>query len=375
MKTKITHLTSVHARYDTRIFIKMCTSLALNKDYTVNLVVADGIGEEIKNNVKIYDVGKRKSKRISRMTTTVKKIYNKSILLDSDIYHFHDPELIPVGLKLKKLGKIVIFDSHEDVEKDILSKEWIPMLIRKLISFFYAKYERLACKKFDYIITSTPYIRDKFLKINKNSIDINNFPILNELTNDSLWSEKKNEIFYVGAITKVRGIKELINAMEYLPNIKLNLAGVFNDEILQNEVKAYEGWKNVNELGFLNRSEIQEIMNRSKIGIVTLHPIINHLDSLPVKMFEYMIGGLPVIASDIKLWKDIIEKNNCGICVNPLKPQEIAQAINYLISNPKMAEEMGKNGKKAVLNNYNWDVEEKKLINTYNTVIKQKGYV
>ncbi|MDS1369876.1 glycosyltransferase family 4 protein [Aliarcobacter butzleri] len=370
MKIKITHLTSVHPRYDTRIFIKMCSSLALNENYIVSLVIADGIGNEVKNNVKLYDVGNREAKRISRMTTTVKKIYDMSVSLDSDIYHLHDPELIPMGLKLKKLGKKVIFDSHEDVEKDILSKEWIPLLVRKLISFLYGKYEKMACKKFDYIVTSTPYIRDKFLKINKNCTDINNFPIINELSNDSLWSEKKNEIFYVGAITKVRGIRELVRAMEYLPNVKLNLAGTFNDKRLQDEVKTYKGWGNVNELGFLNRDEIQTIMNRSKIGLVTLHPIINHLDSLPVKMFEYMIAELPIISSDIKLWKDIIEKNNCGICVNPLNPEEIAQTIKYILSNPEIAEEMGRNGKKAVLDKYNWDIEEKKLISIYTEITK-----
>ena len=185
----ITHLTSVHTRYDTRIFIKMCSSIASNKNFEVNLVVADGKGNETKNNVNIIDIGAKTGGRISRMTTTAKKIYTHAKALDSDIYHLHDPELIPLGLKLKKIGKKVIFDSHEDVGKDILSKEWISIYVRKIMSEIYEIYETYACKKFDYIVTATPYIRDKFIEINRNTVDINNFPILGELSNETPWDE------------------------------------------------------------------------------------------------------------------------------------------------------------------------------------------
>ena len=107
----ITHLTSAHPRYDTRIFFKECISLA--KNYKVNLIVADGLGDEEKNTVYIYDVGKVEG-RLNRIFKTTKKVLQRAIELDSDVYHLHDPELIPIGLKLKKMGKKVIFDAHED---------------------------------------------------------------------------------------------------------------------------------------------------------------------------------------------------------------------------------------------------------------------
>jgi glycosyltransferase involved in cell wall biosynthesis len=368
MQYRIAQLTSVHPRYDTRIFIKECCSLAKNENYDVSLIVSDGLGYEERNMVKIYDVGKKKG-RLSRMLKTTRLIFQKAIELEADVYHFHDPELIPIGLKLKKIGKTVIFDVHEDVPKQLRSKPYLNPFILRGISFLFAWYERIVCKNFDYIITATPSIRDKFLKINKNAIDINNFPVLGELENNFDLKSKNNEVCYVGTIYAFRGIRELVKALEYTEGVTLNLAGKFVEDNLKQEITQYRGWKQVNELGYLNRREVANVLNRSKAGLVILHPISNYLDSLPVKMFEYMSVGLPVIASNFPLWKKIVEGNNCGICVDPFSPKEIAEAIKYIINNPKEAEKMGKNGKKIVKEKYNWSKEEQKLFKIYSEII------
>jgi len=369
IQNKIVHLTSVHARYDTRVFIKMCGSLA-SYGYDVYLVVADGLGDEIKNNVKILDVGKISKGRLQRVTKTVIKVYEQAKNIEASLYHIHDPELIPIGIKLKKAGKRVIFDAHEDFPKQLLSKAYLNAFIRKVLSGLFAIYESQVCHKFDAIVAATPSIQEKFLSINPNTVVVNNYPLIDELTNKGGWSKKQNRITYIGAIAERRGIKEIVTAMEYTHDVKLNLAGIFGEKDVERGVKNQPGWLKVNEEGFLDRSEVKKLLAMSQAGLVTLHPIASYIDALPVKMFEYMAASIPVISSDFPLWVSIIESSQCGLCVNPLDPKAIGKAIQYIIDHPHESEKMGMNGRRAVEEKYNWSIEEKKLLSLYENLLQ-----
>lgn len=360
----VVHLTSVHSRFDTRIYYKQCLSLE-KAGYSVSLIVADGKGEEVKDNINIYDVGVPQG-RLNRIFKISKKIFNKAVLLNADVYHLHDPELIPSALKLRKLGKIVIFDSHEDVSLQMRAKPYLNAPLRYLVGEAYGLYERYACKKISAVITATPFIRDKFIKINPNTIDVNNFPIINELKSEANWESKEKCICYIGGIGTIRGIEEIILALGYQKSsTRLKLGGLFNNKEIEERVKKFEGWSLVDELGYLDRFGVKDVLEQSIAGLVVLHPVINYVDALPVKMFEYMSAGIPVIASNFPLWEEIIEKNNCGVCVDPLDPYAIADAIDFFRNAPDKAKQMGKNGRKTIENTYNWSIEEKKLLELY----------
>lgn len=363
-KIKICHLSSVHPDGDIRIFHKECVSLA-EAGYEVHLIIPNTTSRTEKG-VTIHSFEFKPKNRIERMRKTTKYVYQLALKIDADIYHFHDPELLPYGLKLQRKGKKVIYDAHEDVVKQILGKYWIPGVVRPVIAKVFEKYENYVAKRMSCVITATPFIRDRFKKVNNNSYDINNYPLLSELTELTDWGQKEQAICYIGGITQIRGLGELVDAMELVSDVQLHIAGGYSPSSFKDVLSSKKGWSKVDEHGYVSRSEANKIMSRSKIGIVTFLPLPNHVDAQPNKMFEYMSAGIPVIGSYFPLWKDILEKNKCGMCVDPSDPYEIAKAIKHLMTHSEEAQKMGSNGRKVVLEKYNWSIEQEKLVNIYN---------
>ena len=361
---KIVHLTSAHPRDDTRIYIKMCNS-CMEQGWTTTLIVADNLGNAIKNGIQIIDVGSGTKSRINRFTKTVWAVYKQAKDLDADIYHLHDPELLWIALLLKANGKKVIFDSHEDLPKQILSKPYLNSIQAKMLSFVVKKFESFVCKRLNGVVAATPFIKSKFQNYGCNVEAINNYPKLEEFSKLSINNEKLDfSACYIGNISKVRGIIEMLDAIAN-SNVPLSIAGQFNEPSLEKEAKSHSAWKQVDDKGWLDRGEVANLMAKSSVGLVTLHPIINYQDALPVKMFEYMAAGIPLIATDIPYWKEIIERNQCGLVVDPFNSKEYATKLKYLQDNPDLCIEMGENGKKAVELEYNWLVEERKLLAFY----------
>jgi len=361
----ICQITTVHPRYDVRIFQKICSSLA--SEYNVNLIVADGRGDEVQSNINIYDVGLRKSSRFKRFLFTSYKAYRKALDLNCDVYHFHDPEFLFCALQLQRIGKTVIYDVHEDVPKQTLGKDYLNPLIRIVLANLIKFTENIISKRLFAIITVTQSINERFKKRNKQSIIIHNYPFINN--DKAIPYSQRSGICYVGSISRGRGLKEIINSLENT-DVILHIAGDFDSEEFKAEIMNLGSWKKVEYYGVLSSEAALEIIRKSKVGMVTFLPEPNHIDAQPNKMFEYMSASLPVIASDFPLWRKIIEGNNCGICVDPVDPAAISQAVILLLNNPDLAELMGQNGAKAVIEKYNWDTEKLKLTTFYKTIFE-----
>ena len=370
----IAHLTTVHRRHDIRILIKECCSLATIEFVEVHLIVADDKPDEVYDGVSIHSIGNLKISRIKRALLGSWLMFNSVRKLKPSVAHFHDSELIGVGWLLKLLGIEVIYDVHEDLPRQILTKYWIPTILRQPISLLMSLVEWFAGKNLNYIVSATPRIAERFPS--GKTVVVQNFPLLSEfvLPNATLYAERPPAFAYVGGITAIRGVREMVAALDLAgqrQSLTLELAGSFSPSRLEEEVRVMPGWERVNFLNWASRPEVARLLGNVRAGLLLFHPVPNHIEAQPNKMFEYMAAGLPVIASDFPLWRNIINAVGCGILVDPMNPEEIAEAMCWILEHPTEAAEMGERGRKAVESKYNWTTESKKLIELYKQILNR----
>lgn len=368
---KVCILTSVHPIFDTRIFHKEAKTLVQN-GYDVTLIARHDKNEII-DGIKIIALPKSRN-RLERFIKTGSLLYKKALEQKADIYHFHDPELLPWMIILKfKIRTKIIYDIHEDVPRQILNKYWLPRIIRKPIALVMSSIEWLSARVFDAIIVATPKIADRFFTVK--TVRIQNFPITTEMLSANLisYSVRPPSFVYPGVIARIRGAVEMIQALALLSDIlgvKLELAGNFSPNEFVNTLRALPGWTSVNYHGEISREQLTHLLGNVRAGLVLHQPVPNEIDAQPIKMFEYMAAGLPVIASDFPIWRQIIDGANCGVLVDPSNPTAIAEAMRWIIKHSAEAEAMGHRGRQAIEHKYNWNTEERKLLNLYKELIK-----
>lgn len=368
MTQKVVHITSAHPRDDIRIYVKECRTLA--KKYDVSLIVADGEPNEIRGQVNIVGTTKLAG-RIARFLTSSWKLIHLARQSNADIYHFHDPEMMPCALRLNSSGKKVIFDVHEDYAGQAFTKSYIPSYVASFASKATLAVETYALSRLDALIAATPAIAEKLSKINPNVYLVNNYPIVDELRFERVQEPDDIYVCYIGAIGEPRGIVQLVDAMALTCKpVRLKLAGRMSRP-LENCLKHRKGWARVDYLGSISRPAVARLLAGARAGVVTFLPAPNHIDSQPNKLFEYMSAGVPVIASDFQRWRDIVTAEDCGLCVDPENPRSIADAIDRLCQDSAHAEMMGVNGLNAVERKYNWAVESEKLITCYEELARR----
>ena len=369
---KICHVTSVHDVNDVRIFKKECISLAKEKDNKVYLV-GPGIHDEEKKDVKIIKCGDRPISRIKRMLIYSRHVMNKALEVDADIYHLHDPELLMQALELKKRGKIVIFDSHENILDSIDEKEYLPKSLRMIIKKYYNNFQEKVLPKIDGIIVVSPQMIQSYRKYNSNVTIIGNFPIINNEQN-AIGDFVYGRFLFAGGITEQWSHEMIIKAINNIDGASYCLYGSGEKKYIE-RLNSLSGWSKVHYGGKIPFEEVQTKIEEAEAVMAILQPGKNSFFDEGTlgntKLFEAMANGRPVIASNFKLWRDIIEKNKCGICVNPNDEHDIENAMRFIMhcSNDKI-KEMGQNGIDAVRKKYNWALEEKKLILFYNALMK-----
>lgn len=360
---------SVHPYDDSRIFHKEAVSLK-KAGYQVELHAVADFDQKEEKGIQIFGVKRRN--RWKRLITGY-ELYKRAIKSNADIFHFHDPELLPWGVRIhQKTGKPVIYDAHEDLPKQIYTKPWIPAFLRGIVSKLVKVIEKGLAKRLSAVVTVTESIEECFKDAGVKRVQlIKNYPLF--VPSVKKLDDEVNRILYVGGISYLRGYKEMVKMMDYLPahlNAELHLIGPL--QFIKEEDRNVEELrkKRIYLHGRIPFQEVQKWYAKGKIGLVCLHPVENYLHSLPIKLFEYMSMGLPQIVTDIPLWRELIESSESGLLVDAYNPKEIAEKVAQILEDRELYQRLSANSRKAYEEKFNWETEEKRLFELYEELLQ-----
>lgn len=363
-RVKVCIISTVHPVDDIRVFHKEARTLS-GGGYDVVLLALAPQGQGALPSPCTVATLKSPDNKFVRVVVAPWKALWAGLKQNAEIYHFHDPELIPIGLILRLIGKKVVYDVHEDYAGSILSKHYLMPGLRRILAFLFDLVEKKSAPFFNRVIVATEHIGKKFKK--GKTVPIHNYPLQQREIPAGSGGSGKFRIIYPGPIAHIRGIANVVDAVAALglPDIELMLIGDFVPAQYRAELMRSPGWRNVVCLGPLPHAEVIEHIAVSDLGIECSLPAPNYLYSESNKVFEYMSVGIPVLCSNLPRIQEIVEGSRCGLCVDPNSPEAIARGIRRLYDDPDLRAEMGANGRRAISSTYNWDVEGQRLLKVY----------
>ncbi len=367
-------MSSVHRWDDTRVFHRQASSLA--KHHQVQLHAPAPFSYKEMNGVNVHGLPPWTTE-IQRVALWCRLLV-RAVRSNAEVFHFHDPELLPLGFLLELLGKKVIYDVHEDIYSDILDKQWIPPYLRRGVASFFSLVERLTVPLFDTVIYTTSLVGQRYLKIARKAVSIENYPMLSIFADPEPQrpSLDRHDVIYLGNVFYVRGVEEVIRSwprvVDVHPQARFVIVGEIVPPAFETHLRTLTAELKMQEhvvfCGHVDYLQTRDYLSRAAVGVVTFLPFKNNLSCLPNKLFEYMASGLAVVASDFPLYREVVQASNCGLLVDPTNTAQVAEAVIRLLSDREGARTMGENGRHAFVQKYNWEQEEHALFAIYDSL-------
>jgi glycosyltransferase involved in cell wall biosynthesis len=357
----VAHVSSVHAWTDNRVHYREAASLA-RRGFEVTLVAVDGPVDGPDAGVRVVKAPRRG--RLARVVFGSVQAVRSALATGAEIYHLHDPELAWAVPLLRALGKKVIYDAHEDFPVQVLNK---PYLRRAAVPFAVAgAHAALAlARRANHVIAATETIARRFPAA-KTSV-VHNYPPLRQAEHRAApVLERDLAAVYIGALSPIRGARVMAEAAAsplFPAGWELRVAGRLEGGLREADLPA------VAYLGELPPDAARDALLRARVGLVLFADTEAHRHALPTKMFEYFAAGLPVIASDFPLWRQILQEGDCGTAVDQTSPDAVARAVARYADDPALLARHGANARRLAVDRLNWDREEEVLAAAYRAVL------
>jgi glycosyltransferase involved in cell wall biosynthesis len=378
-------MTTVHPPDDARIFYRMCQPLA-QRGCWITLVAPE-------NNVSITDAFVHHPPqayqdslvRLSPFNTLLGKAsrlkraylaYRAALYANADIYHFHDPELLPVGfaLKARKPHAKVIYDVHEDYPAQMYVKYWIPSTIRPLVAKGMHQMNAIANWNLDGIVTADPAVASSFTP--EKTMVFYNFPICDFFQIPPI--PKQYDVVYLGGLSARTGMFVFLDALAIL-----KATGIIVTACIAGYTDGTEGLaalcsgirlrglsSQVLMMGRIPHHHVPVFLHSGRIGLVALQPIAKFLSNIPTKLFEYWACGLPVLASDLPPTRPFLKDGANSLLFDPTNVVDLADRLSWLLTHPTERDKMGQYGHAQVATEWNNETQVTQLLQFYNRLVQ-----
>jgi len=370
---KICHVCSSHSVDDGRVFGRACVTLAA-KGYEVHLFARGERTEPYTERGVIIHPLPNPKNRLDRLARR-SRIARMAAEVQPDLFHVHEPELLGPTIA-RAANRPVIWDAHESYMDVLADRDWIPRPLRPCARMAWDRIERRHVARCAAVIAATDGVASRYQSIHDKVRVVANYPDLSTWKEVSPRTPDAKTCVFTGTLDSNRGLLNVVHALAILRGrgmlMKFSVAGIdYSQHMSQLFEKAEQlGVRElINYHGVLARRQVAELVCKGGIGILPNLPYGNNLAMWPVKMFEYMAFGLPLVYSDIPNFRDIAGACGAGIAIDPREPEQIADAIEKLVQDPGLAKQMGKAGKQAVRERFNWGQESIKLLELYSEVL------
>ncbi|MDL0121114.1 glycosyltransferase family 4 protein [Halobacterium salinarum] len=366
------HLTTAHNSTDTRIFDKEATSLA-EAGFDVSILAHD-TPEEERNGVQFIDLGSAPS-RIDRWRS-IPKATRIAKQLEASIYHFHDPELIPVGLYLAETTDgAVVYDVHEDYGHKAAGREWVPNLVTPPIAYTIPRVERLAAGRFDALVSATDRLGKRFVQSNDRGTTLHNFPRIDSLPSKMEARERQADyvLCYVGGLSELRGIHRSLDLVNTLRSrgldVELWALGSWRTDADERRADQFICNHNLESSvefpGYVEYKEMFRYLYGADVGL-SLLDTAEFETAIPTKQFEYLYAGLPTLTTPLDAAIRYLPDR-----FRHVVPQDDTEAAADVVETALKCDYDAENMRSLVEEQYSWEHEAEKLVDLYEELLKE----
>jgi len=371
---RICVVTSIHADFDSRIY-KHCLSVRR-------------LGHEValispwppRHDDGICYLSFPRRRGLGGRARQAADIARLALRAGADLFHFHDVDILPLFVLLRLVTRRpVVYDIHENYSEEMLVRYWVPSYLRIPLYHAVRLAQAFGCSVFRNLVVVVNSIEREYGRPWLRCVQVRNYAsvaLADQAADD--YERRENAVLFTGSQYVENGAllfldiaQRVLARRRDIRFYSINRFGMRKDshEKAMRLMASERLRGKVQVLPRIHGDRIMEYINRATIGISPNLNVPKQVKAIPTKLFEYMAGGLPIVASDLPYNREFVRETGAGLLADPSDPERFADHICWLADHRREAQQMGRRGRQAYLDRLNWEKQDQVLGGFYEAIL------